>query len=110
MKIIIFKYCLLFVVCLTSAYSYLYLNDQSILLSENQSKNVAIVNQDISANTDNGSVNSINKESREDIRKEKTYTNKQKNELPDIELLEYIIRKASEGSPLLKFEGFWGLF
>ncbi len=101
---------MLFVVCLTSAYSYLYLNNQSSLLSENQTKNLTILNQDVSANTDNGSVKSINKESRDGIRKEKNYTNKQKNELPDIELLEYIIRKATEGSPLLKFEGFWDLF
>ena len=78
--------------------------------SENQTKNVAIVKQDITANTENSSLNAINKKSREDIRKEKTYENKQKNDLPDIELLEYIIRKATEGSPLLKFEGFWGLF
>ena len=110
MKNTILKYTLLFVVCLTSGYSYLYLNDQSILLNENQIKYIEIVKQDINTNKENGSLNTIGKESRKNISKEKTYTDKQKNDLPDVELLEYIIRKATEGSPLLKFDGFWDRF
>ena len=101
MKIIILKNCLFFIVCLTSSFSYLYLNNQSSLLNKNQTKNVVIDKQNLNLNT---------KGIQEEHTKDKTYSDKQKNDLPDIELFEYFIRKATEGVPLLKFEGFWNLF
>ncbi|MCH2023986.1 MAG: hypothetical protein MK207_16030 [Saprospiraceae bacterium] len=110
MKIIILKNCLFFIVCLTSSFSYLYLNNQSSLLNKNQTKNVVIVKQNVNLNSKNSSLNKINKGIQEEHTKDKTYSDKQKNDLPDIELFEYFIRKATEGVPLLKFEGFWNLF
>lgn len=43
-------------------------------------------------------------------KKEKEFTNKDKNMLPDVQFLKFIIDKSKEGIPVLKFDGFWALF
>jgi len=43
-------------------------------------------------------------------KKEKEFANKNKNLLPDVELLKFIIDKSKEGLPVLKFNGFWAPF
>lgn len=43
-------------------------------------------------------------------KKEKEYANKDKNMLPDVEFLKFILDKSKEGIPVLKFDGFWAAF
>jgi len=43
-------------------------------------------------------------------KKEKDFANKDKNMLPDVEFLKFIIDKSKEGIPVLKFNGFWAVF
>jgi len=43
-------------------------------------------------------------------KKEKEFANKDKNMLPDVEFLKFIIDKSKEGIPVLKFDGFWAVF
>lgn len=43
-------------------------------------------------------------------KKEKDFANKDKNMLPDVEFLKFIIDKSKEGIPVLKFDGFWASF
>ncbi|WMX14042.1 MULTISPECIES: hypothetical protein [unclassified Aureispira] len=43
-------------------------------------------------------------------KKEKDFANKDKNMLPDVEFLKFIIDKSKEGIPVLKFDGFWAAF
>lgn len=43
-------------------------------------------------------------------KKKEEYTNKDKNMLPDVQFLKFIIDKSKEGIPVLKFNGFWSLF
>ncbi|CAA6830432.1 MAG: Unknown protein [uncultured Aureispira sp.] len=43
-------------------------------------------------------------------KKEKEFANKDKNMLPDVALLKFIIDKSKEGLPVLKFDGFWAPF
>lgn len=38
------------------------------------------------------------------------YTNKDKNILPDVEFLKFLIDKSTEGIPVLKFDGFSAVF
>lgn len=114
MKIFLLKYLCLPIVCFTSGYSYLFLNEQSIALNEDFAKRTTPQEKRVVIhNAKNNSTKVIiidppknaNKE-----KKEKDFANKNKNMLPDVEFLKFIIDKSKEGIPVLKFDGFWAVF
>lgn len=90
--------------CSLSSYSYWYLNARSIDLQAAQHQNVALQNMDPNA-TNVPFVNPpASKEEPEDKRYEKE---NDKNLLPDVEFLKFIIDKGKEGIPVLNLPKFF---
>jgi hypothetical protein len=114
MKIFLIKYLCLPIVCFASGYSYLFLNSQSMLLNEAFAKKTSPQEKRIVIhNAKNNSTKVVIIDPPVDSakeKKEKEFTNKDKNMLPDVEFLKFIIDKSKEGIPVLKFDGFWAAF
>jgi hypothetical protein len=109
MKIIFFKYFFLPVLCITSAYSYVFLNNRSLVLTENMAAKETKV---VIHNPKNNSTQIVIIAPPKDSVHEKKQKNvaKDKNILPDVEFLKFIIDKGKEGIPVLKFDGFFASF
>jgi len=114
MKISLLKYLCLPIVCFTSGYSYLFLDNQSILLNEYFVKGANPEERRIVIhNPRNNSTQIVIIDPPKDTteeKKEKEFADKDRNMLPDVEFLKFIIDKSKEGIPVLKFDGFWALF
>lgn len=109
MKILLLKYICLPIICVTSGYSFIYLNNQTELLHENiLSKKTKKAKQIYIHNPKNNSTKLViidpPKDTTEDQKQKKEeYVAKDKNMLPDVEFLNFIIDKGKEGIPVLKF-------
>ncbi|MBL4648170.1 MAG: hypothetical protein JKY03_00435 [Aureispira sp.] len=114
MKIVLLKYLCLPIVCFASGYSYVFLDSQTMLLNEvfikktaPQEKRIVIHN---AKNNSTQVVIIAPPTDPPEEKKEKEFANKDKNMLPDVEFLKFIIDKSKEGIPVLKFDGFWAAF
>ena len=108
MKILLLKYICLPIICLTSGYSFIYLNNQTELLHESilsrkvpKAKQVYI--HDPKSNSTKLVIIDPPKDTAEDAKSKEDYAAKDKNMLPDVEFLNFIIDKGKEGIPVLKF-------
>lgn len=114
MKILLFKYICLPFICLTSAYSYVFLNNQSIRLDHlaKAEAKAAAEKRIVIHNPKNNSTKVVIIEPPKDStqkkeEKKKDYAGKDKNMLPDVEFLKFIIDKGKEGIPVLRFNAFF---
>lgn len=90
--------------CSLSSYSYWYLNARSIDLQADQHQNVVL--QDVDPNATN--VPFVNPPvSKEDHKDEQYEKENEKNLLPDVEFLKFIIDKGKEGIPVLNLPRFF---
>lgn len=106
------------IICATSGYSYMFLNNQTVLLYENLATKIAPKEKRIIIHNPKNNSSKIviiappkstNFKNEKEEQKE-NYANKDKNSLPDIEFLKFIIKKGKEGIPVLKFNNFLSLF
>ena len=109
MKIVFLKYFCFPVLCITSAYSYVFLNNKSLVLTENMAaKETKVVIHNPKNNSTQIVIIAPPKDSVDEKKEE--YAQKDKNILPDVEFLKFIIDKGKEGIPVLKFGGFFASF
>lgn len=110
MKIFFLKYLCLPIVCLASGYSYFFLSNQSLELHANLAKKAPKEKRVVIHNYKNNSTKVVIIAPPKDTTKEekqKEYAEKDKNILPDVEFLKFLIDKSAEGIPVLKFNGFF---
>lgn len=117
MRFVFLKYICLPLVCLTSGYSYIFLNKQSTLLSERLStKTTPKETHVIIRNPKNNSTQVVIIAPPKDTapttkdKKKEEYAQKSGNMLPDVEFLKFIFDKGKEGIPVLRFDGFLAAF
>ena len=112
MKIFLLKYICLPIICLTSIYSYVFLNDKAAFLTEDmanrpQPKEKRVVIRNPKNNSTQVVYIAPPKDSTKEEKDKKDYVEEDKNMLPDVEFLKFIIDKGKEGIPVLKFNGFF---
>lgn len=110
MKLLFLKYLCLPVICFASGYSYLFLCHQSSVLHESISKNTPKEKRVVIHDKKNNSTKVVIIAPPKDTTKEKEeneFAPKDKNTLPDVEFLKFLINKSTEGIPVLKFNGFF---